>query len=626
MNPLSATFLPVLLALAGPPLAGAAQVDFAKNSVRGGATPAAAPGTPLASGDALATGRDSRTQISLGSKGSVMRAGSKTEAVLLNDTALSLRQGIMMASSGRGTFGREGITVDTPETKTTVKGTMLVAYQPQTYIKITCIEGQVTVRLKALMGEFVSLREGQMLIINPAEKRLPDSVEIDLQELVRTSVLLGADFPALASTPRFDRATERQARVVRRGEVIPTPLILSGAGLSVSLQADSAVSRQREPVVAAAPPPAPAPRPSPPRAPSSGGGGAGVVEGPEYIIDGTTVFGGDGTPALRTPGYALKEGTRGSQEDATIWMFPDGDARRSPELLIRGETRLPSTSQYGDLYVAVGELRVGDSATTSVLNVGELGLSASGLLHIDSARIATAADSSSSLNLVSGTAVRVARSTIDQTSGIQATAPEISVQQSSLASSSLPITLASSPGGAGITITDSSQLRSLASSIGIALLTHGAPIAVRDSQLSASHILIDTVDPAANSLIDLRNATLNGDLIRARGFNTADRDALVISGSTINAADMIKFYAEGSSRLRFQGNVDLNLSQGGNAILAGRIVQVDEGGAVRVRGDAQVYRDIDNYNKNGYGTITATGKQADLPYGRRPAFDAGRGR
>jgi len=75
-----------------------------------------------------------------------------------------------------------------------------------------------------------------------------------------------------------------------------------------------------------------------------------------------------------------------------------------------------------------------------------------------------------------------------------------------------------------------------------------------------------------------------------------------------------------ASRLRFQGKVELNLSSGGQAILAGRTVQVDEGGSVRVRGQAQVYRDVGNYNQTGFGALDATGELTELPYGRRPGF------
>ncbi|MFN0126807.1 MAG: hypothetical protein ACKV19_09010 [Verrucomicrobiales bacterium] len=614
--------LPVLALTSGAGL-WAAQVEIAKNSVRTSANTKLAAGTAISPGEAFTTGKNSRTQLALGQRGSIMRAGSKTEAVLQNETTLSLRQGIMLASSGRGTFGREGVSVDTSEARTTVKGTMLVAYQPETYIKVTCIEGQVTVRLKALMGEFVSLREGQMVIINPAEKRLPESVEVDLRELIRTSALIGAEFPPLAVAPRLDRATERQAKVVDRGDVVATPLVLTGAGLTVSLDANTGLSRQPEratpPEAPSAPSPAPPPAPEEPsfRPPPDDSG-----TGPEYIIDGTTEFFNVDGPQLQTEGFPVVQGIPDNSLETTVWSFSDLDPGRAPELLMRGEVFLPATSSDLDAYLAVGELQVGDGSPTTIEHDGSLILSASGPLSVDGADIVNAGDGAPSLTLVSGSSVRLAQATIEQRADVEITAPTIDVQQSRVLTSSGPITMLASPGGGGITIANSSELHSMASSIGIALISQGGPVAVRDSQLTASDIHLEAAGTTGQGVVELRNAVLNGDIVRARGFGGGEgTDALIVNGSRVNASQMIKFYAEGASRLRFQGNVELNLSSANaQAILAGRTVQVDEGGSVRLRGSGQVFRDVDNYNKTGFGTLNATGQLTELPYDRRPPF------
>jgi len=616
---------PLLAMTSGAGLWGA-QVDFAKNSVRTGANAKLAAGAAISPGEPFTTGKNSRTQVALGQSGSIVRAGSKTEAVLRNETALSLRQGIMLASSGRGTFGREGVSVETPETRATVKGTMLVAYQPETYIKVTCIEGQVTVRLKALMGEFVSLREGQMVIINPAEKRLPESVEVDLRELVRTSALLGPEFPPLAAAPRLDRATERQAKVVDRGEVVATPLILTGAGLTVSLDANTGVSRQPEratpPESPTAPPPARPPSSEEPgfRPPPDDGGNGGT--GPEYIIDGTTEFFNVDGPRLQTEGFPVVQGSLDASLEATVWSFYDLDPGRAPELLMRGEVFLPATSTGIDAYLAIGDLQVGDGSLTTIEHDGSLILTASGPLNVDAADIVNAGEGATSLTLVSGASVRLAQATIEQRADVEVTAPMIDVQQSRVLTSSGPITMVASPGGGGITIANSSELHSMATSIGIALISQGGPVAVRDSQLTASDIHLEAAGTTGQGVVELRNAVLNGDIIRARGFGGGEgTDALIVNGSRVNASQMIKFYAEGASRLRFQGNVELNLgSDNAQAILAGRTVQVDEGGSVRLRGNGQVFRDVDNYNKTGFGTLNATGQLTELPYDRRPPF------
>ncbi|MFN0127502.1 MAG: hypothetical protein ACKV19_12535, partial [Verrucomicrobiales bacterium] len=91
----------------------AAHVDVA-SSVRGDGSNLAA-GATVPGGTELTTGSKARAQLTLGNRGSLVRAGSKTDAFLReNEDTLDLKVGILLASSGRGAFGRrEAVTVDT---------------------------------------------------------------------------------------------------------------------------------------------------------------------------------------------------------------------------------------------------------------------------------------------------------------------------------------------------------------------------------------------------------------------------------------------------------------------------------------------------------------------------------
>src|SRR5689334_1410656 len=71
-----------------------------------------------------------------------------------------------------------------------VKGTAQIAFEPGRALKVVALEGQVVIALDSVMGEFESLKPGQMLIINPSDNRLPEPVEVDLQRLVATSALM----------------------------------------------------------------------------------------------------------------------------------------------------------------------------------------------------------------------------------------------------------------------------------------------------------------------------------------------------------------------------------------------------------------------------------------------------
>jgi ferric-dicitrate binding protein FerR (iron transport regulator) len=106
---------------------------------------------------------------------------------------LSLKKGIMLVGSNPGR-SRKSVRVNAPGYQMDVKGTVQIAYYPGSYVKITVLEGTVKVALQSLTGEFETLQPGQMLIINPADKRLPEPVVVDLNRLVSTSQLVGGPF------------------------------------------------------------------------------------------------------------------------------------------------------------------------------------------------------------------------------------------------------------------------------------------------------------------------------------------------------------------------------------------------------------------------------------------------
>jgi hypothetical protein len=108
------------------------------------------------------------------------------------------------------------------------------------------------------------------------------------------------------------------------------------------------------------------------------------------------------------------------------------------------------------------------------------------------------------------------------------------------------------------------------------------------------------------------NNTMAADVIKATSFGPG---GLTITGGRCDAPTMLQFYAENGQNLTFRGAVDVRSN---DARFAGRTVQVDNGGAVNVTGNARVFRDVDNYNKAGFGSINATGSRADLPYDSRP--------
>lgn len=494
---------PVVLALLGS-VAAAAKVDITRNSAKAGGTKLKA-GSEIGSGADIATGSKSKIQLSVGNRGGTYRAGSQTDAVLTSEQSLSLKKGILLSSSGGKGLSRESLSVETPEVRSTVKGTMLVAYQPQSYIKITCIEGRVSVKLKAALGEFVDLKAGQMVIINPADKGLPESVEVDLRQLVATSALMNGDFPELGSSPALSSATVRQERAVRGGDLAATNLQLNGAGPAVSVEAG--IEGQRVP-----PPPNAGTPDSPPPPPDRGndnGGGGGAQEVPTtpvtpeppepkdgYVIDSTTVF---TPPSLTTPTFPK---ITGIVDEGTHYNFPAGT--NNPSLTIRETVTIPA-SPDGTFYNVDGRLKIGDGDPTVVTPQDDIVFNAL-LLQLLNAQLSSPAyDLAFNANdALSGANSRITGNTVDLygKNSVALTGTEITADPGLYIIS-----------GGGISIANSTLRGNTALQVG-----NGDPLSTGVISLSGSTLLSN------NGIIEIYSNAA-----------TPDADGIVIADTTITS-------------------------------------------------------------------------------------------
>lgn len=167
-----------------------------------------------------------------------------------------------------------------------------------------------------------------------------------------------------------------------------------------------------------------------------------------------------------------------------------------------------------------------------------------------------------------------------------------------------------------IEVRDSTDLNALAQAV--ALASFGEQITVEDSAFSRlpGGISIDAGTIFERTLT-LRNSTFAADVIKARGFQGGGRDALVIEGSRFDASTLVRLYAEGVSTLRFRGDVDIRAPL---AQLAGRTVEVDAGGRVRVSGDVTIHADQHHYDSAGFGTIDAAGSKTRDTFPQRARY------
>ncbi|GEP44574.1 FecR domain-containing protein [Brevifollis gellanilyticus] len=559
-------------------------------AVKGGASAKAAQALPP--GSSFATKKSSQSQIRL-DKGFV-RLGSNSQFQVGKDDQVNLKQGVMMVGSD-GARKRGTVKVTAPGYNFQVQGTALIAYQPGSYIKITVLEGRIRVALQSLLGEFETLEAGQMLVINPADKRLPDPVEVDLNRLVTTSVLTAGGALGPAPTDPFIQASASgQGGEVNDGMVTRTPFSLRGASPEVTVF--QLVNDLDDPNA--------------------------IVGEKNYLPPG-----GDTT--------SLSNVTITRQGAKTRTMRVNMRSRLEND----GSTTLPTIS--GNVTVAPDVY--GGSPQKLNINADDT------LLILPGANVSTPANTALEIE---GRALDIQNATLKAGNGTQASEGlslgafgsdstrefDIGVKGSTLEAGTVEargalgggnqrigidsstvtapkgITLGTSTAPTTITVRNSSQIAALAGSIKFD--SGGRAILVDNSTLMANattgQIVLDAGE--TGDVLTLRNSNLNADVIKARG-HSASGDAVIVDGGSFVARTVLKFYAAGASMLRFRGNVVIDSPR---SIFSARAVQVDLGGTVTSTGIVDIFVNPgqDNFNKPGFGTITT--RTNTIPGGTAP--------
>jgi hypothetical protein len=72
----------------------------------------------------------------------------------------------------------------------------MAEYRPKSWIKFIVLEGRGIVSLKHHPGDIRALRAGQMIMVRSGATKLPEPQDVDLSELMKTSLLV-TGFPRL---------------------------------------------------------------------------------------------------------------------------------------------------------------------------------------------------------------------------------------------------------------------------------------------------------------------------------------------------------------------------------------------------------------------------------------------
>jgi FecR protein len=189
----------------------------------------------------LQTGARSRSEL-LFQDNTLTRVGAETYFSFKTGTRdLTLEKGSMLLQVPKGLGGAK---IHTAAVTAAITGTtIMMEYSPRQYLKVLVLEGSLRLSRNGSFGDSVVLHPGKMVIMRPDAKKIPDPVDVDLAEIVRTSTLV--NFPGsniLPSMPLIQAAINDQAKDLTRGTLVPTNLVM-GHGTNVVLASSDQLSK-----------------------------------------------------------------------------------------------------------------------------------------------------------------------------------------------------------------------------------------------------------------------------------------------------------------------------------------------------------------------------------------------
>ena len=180
----------------------------------------------------LQTGARSRSEL-LFQDNTLTRVGAETFFSFKTGTRdMTLEKGSMLLQVPKGLGGAK---IHTAAVTAAITGTtIMMEYSPGQYLKVLVLEGSLRLSRNG-SGDSLVLPPGKMVIMRPDAKKIPDPIDVDLAQIVRTSILV--NFPGsniLPSMPLIQAAINDQAKELTKGTLVPTNLVM-GYGTNVVL-------------------------------------------------------------------------------------------------------------------------------------------------------------------------------------------------------------------------------------------------------------------------------------------------------------------------------------------------------------------------------------------------------
>jgi len=184
-------------------------------------------------GTAVRTGSDSRAELAFTGR-TLARLGANS-VLSVAEGGLDLAEGSILLYLPKSSGG--GRISTAVATAAGSSFTAMAEYRPKSWIKFIVLEGRGIVSLKHHPGETRALRAGQMIMVRLGATKLPEPQDVDLSELIKTSLLV-TGFPRLPNLNLILREAENQKNLP------PSTPLIDPTGMNAR---DQRAATEREP-------------------------------------------------------------------------------------------------------------------------------------------------------------------------------------------------------------------------------------------------------------------------------------------------------------------------------------------------------------------------------------------
>src|SRR5438552_1334587 len=303
----------------------------------GAAARPAAVSDEVRDGTAVRTGGDSRSELKFTDQ-TLARLGANTLFSFSEGTRnLNLQDGAMLLrvpkEAGGAKISSSAVTAAITGTTVMVETHALTKKNKNSYYKFIVLEGTARLYLPGRLGESTLVKAGQMIIMRLDSKMIPEPVDVDIQKITQSSLLI-TGFGPLGSETLIAFERTRQNEQKNSGQLYETKLVIYGGGTNVVLAdpntVDVAVSAESNAAKSPAPTPTPAPTatptptptPTPSATPTKFGTPSPITSPVPYVITSGTTISTD--PSITTNGVTdFGKIYRGPVTDgpASAWAF-----------------------------------------------------------------------------------------------------------------------------------------------------------------------------------------------------------------------------------------------------------------------------------------------------------------